>query len=953
MFLASKLKDWPEVESVQFSRIQNQAYKPILILKPAGKAGKKYTVKIYPMIQDNIFKLSRFEPLKNNIRLSWYNGTKDSKNDFSFPTPLYNGSILSDMLYEKHLEVMYEAVSQCEGLKDAIPLLKVWLSQRNLTEDSSCFNGFQMSMLLAYLLRSKKITPHMSSYQIFRVTLLYLSRCDWTHNGISMAPSSDNNLLPSIADFHAVYDVVFVDPTGYLNLCYNMRMSTFHQLQFQAKLAIESFQDMNINNFDALFMKPSKFEEIFGHWFRIKTFNSHENLCSREDLQLKLVDAGGDWGPVLVDRIIKELQKGLGKRIEGLEMRQQKASVWELASKPPDSTISDVTIGLLINTDHAEDILDMGPPADDPEAVEFRNYWGEKSDLRRFKDGSINEAVVWEGSNKAERRLICKQVVNYLLKRFFDIHPSNVDYFADQLDCLVQPNYVIDYADNSKKNVQSQSYRTSTGEEESLRVIHAFDELSKQMRNLEGLLLDVVSIQGSLPAFRLTDVFPTRILTQNIAKSSEFNIALPSPSNRSPWVPALDVVLQFESTGSWPNDFEAVQNIKSAFYIKLASLLRIKYSLIAKSSNTFLDVIKNGFVFRIRIFNKRDIQLYKNSHTNETAVMKKRLEDNGGHLDIKMVKQPLHTTMIHSLHQRFAAFGMTTRLAKRWISAQMLSDYIIDEAVELIVASLFLMPMPNRFPSSHLNGFLRFLTIIANHDWTNDPLIVDLNGTFTIQDYSDIREHFTKHRKDLPAVFIATPYDKESSIWTKDHFTSKLLSRITLLAKLSRDVLDMELQKSDVNNLKQIFRPPLEDYNVLIELDSNLLPRHYQAVDTSVMLKPPKEKAPTGDVFPVVEFDPAVIYLNELKSTFSDIAWFFHDKFGGTVIGVVWKPNALDPRSFKILGLKYKMPSTYQSKEKATSSSSQQYVEPNIDAIVEDFRIIGRGLVTAIRVQKV
>ena len=60
---------------------------------------------------------------------------------------------------------------------------------------------------------------------------------------------------------------------------------------------------------------------------RIKTFKCPENLCSREDLHLKLVDAGGDWGPVLVDRIIKELQKGLGKRIEGLEMRQQKASV--------------------------------------------------------------------------------------------------------------------------------------------------------------------------------------------------------------------------------------------------------------------------------------------------------------------------------------------------------------------------------------------------------------------------------------------------------------------------------------------------------------------------------------------------------------------------------------------------------------------------------------------------
>ena len=52
----------------------------------------------------------------------------------AFPTPVYNASILSDMLYERHLEVMYEAVSQCDGLKDAIPLLKVWLSQQDLTE---------------------------------------------------------------------------------------------------------------------------------------------------------------------------------------------------------------------------------------------------------------------------------------------------------------------------------------------------------------------------------------------------------------------------------------------------------------------------------------------------------------------------------------------------------------------------------------------------------------------------------------------------------------------------------------------------------------------------------------------------------------------------------------------------------------------------------------------------
>ena len=90
--------------------------------------------------------------------------------------------------------------------------------------------------------------------------------------------------------------------------------------------------------------------------------------------------------------------------------------------------------------------------------------------------------------------------------RFFKIPSPNVDYFADQLDCLVRPNYVSDIKQNSKKRPQSKSYRTSTGEEDSLKIIYALDELSKQIRNLQGLPLDVISIQGSQSAFRLTEV---------------------------------------------------------------------------------------------------------------------------------------------------------------------------------------------------------------------------------------------------------------------------------------------------------------------------------------------------------------------------------------------------------------------------------------------------------------
>lgn len=79
-----------------------------------------------------------------------------------------------------------------------------------------------------------------------------------------------------------------------------------------------------------------------------------------------------------------------------------------------------MTLGLLLDTDHAFSILTMGPPADSSEAKEFREFWGEKAELRRFQDGAINEAVVWEGCGQegmAAKRTICHQIIRYLLQK--------------------------------------------------------------------------------------------------------------------------------------------------------------------------------------------------------------------------------------------------------------------------------------------------------------------------------------------------------------------------------------------------------------------------------------------------------------------------------------------------------------------------------------------------------
>ncbi len=50
------------------------------------------------------------------------------------PTPKYNNSILTNILLEKHLGLLYDAMNECEKMADAAVLFKVWLHQRFFSE---------------------------------------------------------------------------------------------------------------------------------------------------------------------------------------------------------------------------------------------------------------------------------------------------------------------------------------------------------------------------------------------------------------------------------------------------------------------------------------------------------------------------------------------------------------------------------------------------------------------------------------------------------------------------------------------------------------------------------------------------------------------------------------------------------------------------------------------------
>lgn len=63
--------------------------------------------------------------------------------------------------------------------------------------------------------------------------------------------------------FHKAFDVVFVDSTGYCNLCGNMSSATYHRVQHEAVMALKLLEKESTKSFKDLFMTKMPFIQSF------------------------------------------------------------------------------------------------------------------------------------------------------------------------------------------------------------------------------------------------------------------------------------------------------------------------------------------------------------------------------------------------------------------------------------------------------------------------------------------------------------------------------------------------------------------------------------------------------------------------------------------------------------------------------------------------------------------
>ena len=529
----------------------------------------------------------------------------------------------------------------------------------------------------------------------------------------------------------------------------------------------------------------------------------------RQEDRLSILESGSYVSSVLshLDRI---LLQALGDRVRAITILHPSSTHRPLSQGQP-TLLPTVDIGLILDPKQAFRLVDHGPRADEDEqlAQAFRDFWGEKSELRRFKDGSIQESVVWEVNAPTERVHIPLRIVEHAILRHLGI--KKVESINPSYDALLAiPPSIGKYRGIPES---TSGFRSA---------MQAFEKLTKGIKAMD-LPLSLVSCNPVAEGLRYTSVFPP----------------VPIPTSRLQSIPECaryttvhEAILMFEKSSKWPDDLGAIQKLKLAWFENLARSIMDKFdgskaevSISDGTSpiedNASLEVLlPEGHAFRLRIY-----------HDREKTLLERKLDDKTMHgfdrqeaqmaLDLhirRFIHGPQHHAAIMNMHHRYTGWSPSVRLVKRWCAAHMLSLHICPEVIELLVAYVFLRADAQTVPHTGPSGFARTLDFIRNWNWKDEPLIVPLYAAAGLEDpdapavfpkeKNEQAQKFFKESRSLDpgmskgAWFIATEEDVRSTRWTRlgGTPTPMIADRFRMLAKASYKCLEqgMEVGNFDI-----------------------------------------------------------------------------------------------------------------------------------------------------------
>ena len=778
----------------KFHKFRNDSLKPILVVMPIHKSGSesgsvsshRWQINVIPCIGEETFQIEKLDLNRACVRHQC-TLSKAAAESLETPkaTPFYNSSLRSDMLATPYLKLLHGASKSCEAFRDACLLGSTWLRQRGFESDihAGGFGNFEFSALMACLLQGggpggrAMLNETYSSYQLFKATVQLLAMRDLSKQPLTISSEGETAKLdPSKVP-------IVWDSRRKHNLFYKMTLWSYKLLRREARTTLNTLGDQQFDGFDATFVLRAD-----GLSYRYDYVLQTDASNLRTERQEATCNALGSY-----HQLYDVMQKGLGDRAKCITILTTRPRAWALESPQPDEDASQkISIGIMTNADKASLTIDHGPAAEaKSEAAIFRKFWGDKAELRRFKDGNIQETLVWSGKESGPS--VVEQICLHLIQKHFG-------KVAEQ-DMTV-------YGDGFRKLLPQGSTNSIFP-----TAMDGFKQLENDIRSLDGLPLVI------------------RQITPADAQLRYVSIRAPTAEQRQS--PA-DVVLQFEGSSSWPDDLMAIQRTKIAFLLRLREqLLESIDSVTARLgleneensilSPGFLDIVYDtGMAFRLRIHHDREQTLLERQVKDKATDPGDKEKAVLGLAAYKRdyIKAPTHTQAIARLCSRYPALSGTIRLLKKWFASHLLANHTADEVIELMAARTFVQPWPWESPASVQTGFLRTLSWLSRWDWKAEPLIVDLSGAadLTSADVQSIRTKFEAWRKLDPALnrvvlFAASNLNQDGTTWTDGCPVKVVAGRMTALA---RAACAETAEKERHLTPSSLFESALGDYDFVI-----------------------------------------------------------------------------------------------------------------------------------------
>ncbi|EEP82121.1 predicted protein [Uncinocarpus reesii 1704] len=404
--------------NISYAYQDDDRLRPIVLvqlMEPGGDPSHpKVIVRILTAIEDGTFPMIQTMPTKDTLRQIIFNESKlGLSNESLWFTFFYNSALRSESCITAYLKVLHGAATKCPAFRDACILGRTWLCQRGFGTSivQGGFGHFEWSVLLALLLETGRpngkplLSMSYSSYQIFKAMVQFLSERDLTTPVVLFNAEVPHNMSSGT-------NPILFDGKRGMNICFKMTSWSYQLLRHESITTLRMLNDTDSDHFD----------NIFIHQVELP-------LC-RFDECLKLSPRPNKWNAFdnfsYFRSIHDVLTKALGNRIKLIYIFCDGILPWSVHSSADDNDgINQLNVGLLFCPKNRYRIVDRGPVAENKGASnDFRNFWGPKAELRRFKDGTIAESIVW--SEQQSDGSIMRQIITHALYRHFDLGSDDI-----------------------------------------------------------------------------------------------------------------------------------------------------------------------------------------------------------------------------------------------------------------------------------------------------------------------------------------------------------------------------------------------------------------------------------------------------------------------------------------------------------------------------------------------